>query len=201
MMREKELTQKRLKELLKYDPETKIWTWIKIHSKKMKINDIAGYIRKNRDYREITIDYKSYQESRLACLYMEGYLPECKIGRKKENVPSEEWEQKQIFIWAKGHQIEIPELKWLNGSINGFRLTPKLILKTKAQGVRKGYPDINLPVRTNKYTGLYIELKRIKGGKLSPDQKEWKEHLNSQGYLCLTCEGHKEAILVIKNYL
>ena len=122
-------------------------------------------------------------------------------GKLKEYIPSEEWEQRQTFIWAKGHQIEMPELKWLNGSINGFRLTPKLILKTKAQGVRKGYPDINLPVRNKEYTGLYIELKRIKGGRLSQEQKEWKEHLNSQGYLCVTCKGHIEAIQVIRDYL
>ena len=69
------LTQKRLKELLHYDPDTGIWKWISPKARRVKAGDIAGYIKSN-GYRGITVDNILYLSSRLAHLYMEGYFPE-----------------------------------------------------------------------------------------------------------------------------
>ena len=57
------VTQKRLKELLDYDPETGVFRWIKRKQK------IAGYIKSNK-YRVITIDSTAYAAHTLAWLYM-----------------------------------------------------------------------------------------------------------------------------------
>ena len=51
------------------------------------------------------------------------------------------------------------------------------------------------------YAGLYIEMKRKKGGKESSEQKEWREYLISQGYKAVVCKGADEAIAAIKEYL
>ena len=71
----------------------------------------------------------------------------------------------------------------------------------KLQGVKAGVPDICLPVPCGDYHGLYIELKRTKGGIVSDAQKEWIEMLNGRGYLAVVAKGATEAIKVITEYL
>lgn len=70
----KDLTQKQLKELLHYDPDTGIFTWA-ISRRGFKKGKVAGNIN-SIGYRRIYINKKSYLAHRLAWLYMEGYFPE-----------------------------------------------------------------------------------------------------------------------------
>ena len=58
-----------------------------------------------------------------------------------------------------------------------------------------------MPVPRGNYHGLYIELKRTKGGVISDAQKEWIEMLNGRGYLAVVAKGATEAIKVISDYL
>ena len=122
---------------------------------------------------------------------------------KKNNTPLEEWEQKQVFIWIRANQIKEPKLQLAYGTLNGVRLAPRLRLKMYEQGNRRGVPDIVLPARSGckVWPGLYIELKRVKGGQTSKDQKRYHALLKEQGYMCLVCKGHSDAIISIKNYL
>lgn len=60
---------------------------------------------------------------------------------------------------------------------------------------------LDYPLKNSKYNGLFIELKRIKGGSVSKEQKDFISFLNNQGYLAVVCKGHKEAIVVIEQYL
>lgn len=124
-----------------------------------------------------------------------------KKPKVKNTVPLEAKEQEAIFKWARANQTDIPELQLLNASLSGVRLTRGLSVKMKKQGMRKGYPDLFVPVARNGYHGLFIELKRLKGGVVSPEQKEWIARLREQGYLALVCKGHRAAILDIKAYL
>ena len=110
-------------------------------------------------------------------------------------------EQEQIFIYAKRNQNKHPWLRLLNSSLCGVRLMPGQRLKAKRQGMPKGFPDINLPIVCYPWHGLYIELKRVKGGVISPEQKWWLKKLSEQGYLAVVAKGHNEAIKIIKNYL
>lgn len=120
---------------------------------------------------------------------------------KKNNSPPESWEQEMVFAWIFAHEIHEPRLKLAYGTLNGVRLSVGLRVKMKNQGNRKGVPDIVLPAIGHKYNGLYIELKRVKGGKVSKDQKEYMELLRDQGYDAVVCKGHREAIDKIINYL
>lgn len=122
---------------------------------------------------------------------------------KKNDSPLEAWEQKQVFRWIRSNQIRYPKLQLAYGTLNGVRLAPKLRKEMKEQGNRSGVPDIVLPARNKneKYSGLYIELKRAKGGVVSKDQKRYIELLKEQMYWVAVCKGHLEAIEKIKSYL
>lgn len=118
----------------------------------------------------------------------------------KIKVPLESWEQTEIFKWRDEKKHKWPELALLHSSGNGLRITPGQAVKAKNQGMTKGVPDIFLPVSKNNYHGLFIELKRIKGSKVSPEQKIFIAALENQGYKAEVCYGHKQAIETIKNY-
>jgi hypothetical protein len=70
------LTQQRLKELVHYDPDTGVFTWLVDRSDKVKAGDVAGGSNLSHGYRRLCIDYKIYQQHRLAFLYMEGKFPD-----------------------------------------------------------------------------------------------------------------------------
>jgi len=119
---------------------------------------------------------------------------------RKPPEPSEFEQQKHIFLWAKIMQREYPELWLLNGSLNGVRLTIGQAKKAKTNGMKKGFPDINLPVARGPYYGLYIELKKRKG-KPTTDQEIWIARLKMERYFACFCYGSDMAKTVIVQYL
>lgn len=72
--------------------------------------------------------------------------------------------------------------------------------RLKRIGLRKGVPDLCIPLPKGRYHGLYIELKTAKG-KVTPDQIEWLKLLKSNGYATAITYGVDEAITVIKQYI
>ncbi len=74
-------------------------------------------------------------------------------------------------------------------------------VKLKRMGISPGFPDIEIPLPIAPYHGLYIELKRVSGGKVSDVQKEWLEYLRSQGYYAEVAKGFEEAKAIVLNYL
>lgn len=93
--------------------------------------------------------------------------------------------------------------------MNGVKLSPGAAVKAKRQGMVKGVPDLFLPIPRDSsqgihfadYFGLFIELKRKIGGKVSPEQKMFMAALEDQGYMCKVCYGADDAIETIKKYL
>ena len=61
----------------------------------------------------------------------------------------------------------------------------------KAAGVSKGFPDYLIFKDGSKYA---IELKRVRGSKTSPEQREWLQVLANHGFEAAICHGAKEAI-------
>jgi hypothetical protein len=78
------LTQKRVRELLRYDPATGIFEWIKNHSSRARAGTRAGTVT-GRGRRFISIDGKPILESRLVWLYVRGYWPSGDIDHKDGN--------------------------------------------------------------------------------------------------------------------
>lgn len=119
----------------------------------------------------------------------------------KNNTPLEEWEQEQFFGWVYTNQVHIPELELCNASLNGVKVGPKTRCKLKGQGLRPGWPDVDLPVKRFPYSGLRIEIKRVKGGSLSSQQKRIHTLLRQQGRRVEVCKGWREAVAVTLDYL
>ena len=68
------LTQKRLKELLEYNPDTGAWTWCVRTSYRVRIGQFAGCVS-SYGYLVIRIDDVLYGAHRLAWLWMTGEWP------------------------------------------------------------------------------------------------------------------------------
>jgi len=69
------ITQSELKELLEYNPDTGLFTWIKSNgNRRLKAGDAAG-TKMKVGYVRITIQGKNYLAHRLAYLYMTGNFP------------------------------------------------------------------------------------------------------------------------------
>lgn len=75
------ITQKRLKELLHYDSDTGIFTWLIPPRRRTKIGDIAGSLSPS-GYVNLMIDYKQYKAHRLAWLYVHGKFPKKQLDHK-----------------------------------------------------------------------------------------------------------------------
>ena len=113
---------------------------------------------------------------------------------------TESQEQIALFQWAAMQDNKYPELKLMYHIPNGGQRNIVTATRLKREGVKSGVPDIFLPVVKKCYSGLYIEMKAIKG-KTSKNQIEWIENLKFQGYAVVVCYGWEEAKRVIERYL
>lgn len=110
-------------------------------------------------------------------------------------------EQRDIFAICERLRSKYPEIALLYAVPNGGSRHPAEAARLKQQGVKSGVPDMCLPVARGGYHGLYIELKRVKGGRVSEQQKQWLAALNAQGYKAVVCKGAGEALDVLQKYL
>ena len=115
--------------------------------------------------------------------------------------PSEEEEQVTLFNWAKMQEKKYPELALMFHIPNGGMRSKSEAARLKKQGVEAGVPDICIPCAKCGKHGLFIELKKLTGGRTSKEQKEWIEALNKAGYAATVCCGWKEASKMILAYL
>lgn len=108
-------------------------------------------------------------------------------------VPTEALEQIMLFKWAVDNLSTYPQLSAMFAIPNGGSRHPAEAVNLKRQGVKKGVPDIFLAYPVPPYNGMFIELKRLKGGVVSEDQKVWMELLHSFGYHVVVCKGFEVA--------
>ena len=98
-------------------------------------------------------------------------------------IPTEHEEQKNFVQWFRR---KYPEVR-IFAIPNGGARSPATACRLKVEGVLRGVPDLFIPEWR-----LWIEMKRVKGGVLSPEQKDWIGYLETIGYKCLVgcgCEG------------
>ncbi len=117
--------------------------------------------------------------------------------RGKTPTPTEHEEQVTLFTWFRMRYAGMLMYAIPNGgarsSITGARL--------RDEGVLAGVPDIFLPCPSGGKHGLYIEMKRQKGGRVSAPQKAVMQALRMQGYEVAVCHGWQEARDCIEQYL
>lgn len=113
-----------------------------------------------------------------------------------------EWgEQAAIFLWRNRSVGSLPIVRWLHAINNQGHGDAVHGARDKAAGVTAGICDMFLPVTCRQYAGLYIELKRVKGGTVSGEQRDFMEYAVAQGYKCVVARGYREAIVSILTYL
>lgn len=114
---------------------------------------------------------------------------------------TEQQEQINLIKWTQQPSIRgvYPELALLF-HIPNERPDKVQAAILKKMGVKRGAPDLFLPVPSREYHGLFIEMKAL-SGRTSDDQIWWIEHLKANGYACSVCYGWKQATEVLTWYL
>lgn len=109
---------------------------------------------------------------------------------RRPAAPLEHDEQARVVTWAK----------WQPRPNGGSRHRVEAA-RLKAEGVKRGMPDLFLAIPCEGHHGLFIEMKRKKGGRVSDAQNVMIDRLNAEGYQTCVCYGADEAITAIKTYL
>ena len=115
----------------------------------------------------------------------------------KKLIPHEHAEQVALFTWLKAAHPNLLAFAIPNG---GHRL-PKVAMELKAEGVLKGVADVFVAQPSGSYHGLFLELKRVKYGVVSAEQKVFLERASNNGYMAVVAKGFLEAKKIIENYL
>ena len=123
--------------------------------------------------------------------------------------PTERQEQDAVVKWARMMAQYDDRFLMLRCGFEGLRLSMGVRMQCKRQSICNGWPDIFLAVPRRyqadilvaHFCGLFIELKRRKGGTVSQEQAEIIGRLQNQGYMAVVCRGADEAIKTISAYL
>lgn len=115
--------------------------------------------------------------------------------RKELTTPSEASEQIKFVVWLKKKGIRVA------ASANGGSRHVLEAMKMKNMGVSPGFPDLFIPMACNGFHGLFIEMKREKGGAVSPAQQDWLVFLRGQNYHAEVAKGCDEAIDIFNHYV
>jgi len=115
---------------------------------------------------------------------------------------SEARHQSYVLKWSRQPSVreKWPELSLLYHIKNETQEGAARVAVDKNMGVKKGVPDLCLPVARGRYHGLYIEMKTGKG-RATPEQNWWIEHLSQQGHFAEICHGWESAVKVLEWYL
>jgi len=112
---------------------------------------------------------------------------------EKERIPTEHEEQRELVRWFRRKYAPVRIFAVPNGGMRSKATAARM----KAEGVARGVPDLFIP-----YYRLWVEMKRIKDGRLSPDQKDWLRYLEAEcGYKVLVCHGAEDAKAQIDEYI
>lgn len=101
--------------------------------------------------------------------------------------PSEHEEQREVVRWFRHTWPGVRIIAIPNGGARSKATAGRL----KAEGVSPGVPDLFVPA-----WGLWVEMKRAKGGSLGPEQKDWiayLEAIESVNHWCIVGKGADDA--------
>ena len=97
---------------------------------------------------------------------------------------TEHEEQREFVMWMRQ---PYPDAR-IFAIPNGGQRSRTTGAKLKAEGVSAGVPDLYIPAWR-----CWIEMKREKGGQLSPAQKDWIAYLGSIGDMVIVGNGFEDA--------
>lgn len=108
--------------------------------------------------------------------------------------------QMNVIAWSQIHRDKYPDLELLHHIPNGGSRNIAEAQHLKQMGVKRGVPDLCLPVSRRGYHALYIELK-TDTGRATQEQKWWGERLLAQGNMWQVCHGWEAAVAALEQYL
>ena len=98
--------------------------------------------------------------------------------------PSEHSEQVGFINWFRAKYPQVLIFAIPNGEKRSISVAKRL----KMEGVVRGVPDLYVPA-----WNLWVEMKRVSGGRLSPDQKEMITYLENIGHKVILGKGAGDA--------
>ena|SRR5580692_6545645 len=107
----------------------------------------------------------------------------------------EDQEQKLLTDWLNLKKIRFYAIP------NGGSRNLLEAIKLKRTGVKPGVPDLCLPFPSGDWHGMYIEMKRKEGGRISQQQQDWLDYLFANGYYVGVAYGFEMAKEMVEYYL
>lgn len=151
------IDQKKLKELLSYDPATGVFTWRVSMNGRTQAGDVAGSFDVN-GYRRIGVNRRSHKAHRLAWLYMTGEWPKAEIDHRNGSRADNRWinlRESDPILNAQNQR------KAQSDSTTGFLgvspLKGRFLARIKAGGKRKNLGTFSTPEQAH---AAYLKAKR-----------------------------------------
>lgn len=110
------------------------------------------------------------------------------------DIPTEHQEQIGFVNWFKCTYPQYPIFAIPNGEKRAISVAKRL----KAEGVVSGVPDLCIVL--NDARVLWVEMKRVKSSKLSPEQKTIHANYEELGHTVIVGYGATDASKKIVNY-
>ncbi len=128
--------------------------------------------------------------------------------KKKKYLPKEESIQKTLCQYIK---LKWPGV-WFRCDLGGLRIPIGQAVKVKKCSFGRGFPDFFLPLRTERYNGLFIEIKKsfnevytqkgvLRNNEHLREQLQCLEYLQGQGFKTKFGYGLDDCILTIDEYM
>jgi hypothetical protein len=109
-----------------------------------------------------------------------------------ERIKTEHEEQREFVRWFRQGYKDVRIFAIPNGGIRSITTATRL----KVEGVSAGVPDLFIPAWR-----LWVEMKRTKGGSVSPEQKDWIAYLEGCGYTCVVAKGADQAKEMVLGFI
>ncbi len=103
-------------------------------------------------------------------------------------VPSEASEQVVLARWLTRNKI-----LFFHPPNGGKRVRSEARL-FRRMGVKRGVPDIVIVDPVGDYVGTVVELKRVSGGVVSAEQREWLSAFKERGWATCIAKGARDAV-------
>lgn len=107
-------------------------------------------------------------------------------------VPTEAQEARTLVAYLRVHGYKFTHIGNETGSSPEAR---RRAIRMKQQGTSPGFPDYVIIVNGRL---IAIELKRVKGSRVSPEQGEWLDALTQAGVPAYVAKGAEHAIQIIE---
>ena len=120
-----------------------------------------------------------------AIINAQGPMSYRQVAEQMPNVElSEHLEQVRLVSWFRRNYPGVRVFAIPNGGVRSGPQGASL----KAEGVSPGVPDLFVPEWL-----LWVEMKKSKGGTVSPEQKDWIAYLESIGHRVIIGRGFEDA--------